>query len=120
MKYDYGPIVAKAKVLADRFGTAVHLVKLDVPASVEKPWEGSSPGTPVEYTAVFAQPGKLGLNVEVNDFLKKSSQVAIIVTTDELSVYDKMIFQGKQWKITGMSSLRPAGSPLLWYVGLSE
>lgn len=121
--YNYGPILAKAQALIDKFGGDIQLIKLaDPPADDPKPWEGgdASAEVLVPYRALLADPGKLGLNVEVTDFLKKSRQVAVIATTDDLTAFHKLLEGGQRWKITGMQALRPAGTPILWYVGVGE
>lgn len=117
---NYSALAAKGKALVDRFGMTITLIRLSSAPPVDRPWEGARPTPGKEYRAVFVDPGSLGLKVEVNDFLKSSSQVAIIATADDLRDYHKLNDGERDWKITGFSSLRPAGTPLLWYVGVAE
>lgn len=119
--YNYGPISAKAQELVAKFGKDIQLIKLAAPAAdALKPWEGGNSEVLVTYQALMVDPGKLGLNVEVLDFLKQSRQVAVIATTDDLTVYHKMLEGAQRWKITGMQALKPAGTSILWYVGVAE
>lgn len=123
MSYDYGPAAAKAKALVEKFGRQVTFVRLSgTPADNTKPWAAPTTAgkTTKDYAVVNLEPGnagKLGLNVEVLEFLKKSSRLYIVATSDDLEVYHKVIDGTQTFAITGMTALKPGDTTLLWYVG---
>lgn len=123
MSYDYGPLIKIAKDLVTNYGRNVQLVKLaTAPADADKPW-ATPEATEVlaPYPALFVEPAsyaKLGLNIEVQDFAKKSDKMLIIATEDDLSPYHKVLDGTQRWTIQGMTCLQPGPTRILWFVGV--
>lgn len=131
MAFDYSEFAALSEELVAEFGRVVTFVELgDTPASPSQPWKGAaSPrGTPVQtldLSAVFVEPSSLdslGDNELAQDFLKRSTSVALVYSSVELSSFDEILdnSDGSRWKITGLSKLKPGDTLLLYYVGLSR
>ncbi len=115
----------------DGFGRAITLVELgDADESPSEPWLGSStPRTVVKQsvaaTAVFVEPSSLdalGRDASVMEFVKVSTQIAIMYSAVPLDSFDEVIdsSDGSRWKITGFSELKPGPVRVLFYVGLKR
>lgn len=122
--FDYGEVIADAKELITEFGRAVKLVKLSsTPADANMPWRSpdATKDVLVPYDAVFVEPSaaaKLGLNIDIVDFLKQSTKVLIIATADDLEGYHKVLDGTRRWTITGMTCLEPGDTKVLWFIGV--
>lgn len=122
--FDYSEVIAEAQTSITEFGRSIKLVKLSaVPADVDKPW--ATPDATKEvltpYNAVFVEPSaaaKLGLNIDIVDFLKQSTKVLIIATSDDLEGYHKVLDGTRRWTITGMTCLEPGDTKVLWFIGV--
>lgn len=130
MTLDYAEIAADALELVTEAGRSVTLVELNnTPADAQKPWRGATdprlvPTATLAVPAVFVEPSSaqwLGLHLEISDFVKKSSQIAIVASTADLKSYNEIIdTDSTRWRITGMEQLKPASTSLLYFIGLTR
>lgn len=130
MAFDYGPIAQVAQDLITKFGRSVTFVELgDVPSDPTKPYLGSaSPrGTPKQtlaLSAVFVEPSSLqalGRGDVSDDFIKRSTQIALVCSATALEPFDEIIdTDTSRWKIQDLSRLKPGPTDILWFVGLKR
>jgi hypothetical protein len=130
MAFDYGPIAAKALELVTRFGRPVTLRRLNVtPPDVTKPWRAPAdpravPEATLAVDAVMCEPSSLqnlgGPNAELHDWVKRSSQIAIVAHASDLSDYSELVDGAETWRIQGVSTLNPGGTRLLHFVGVAR
>ena len=124
MSYDYGPIIATGEQLVKQYGRKFEMVKLATGvADVAKAWDTPT-GTPTkkEFYGVFMNPydiTRMGYDVALVDLVKISKRFVMVVSTEELHVYQKAIDDGQTYTITGMTALKPGSTALLWMIGLS-
>jgi len=124
---DYVKLAATALRLVEKNGRTVQFVKLDTTplADSTKPWRGTSnprttPDATLDLKAVVVGPTSLGFKTTVSDFLKKSEQIMIVATTQDLSQYNEIVDNSRRWKIDGFEKLAPAGTTILYFVGVSQ
>ncbi len=131
MAFDYSELAAFAIEMVAEYGrqSNVTFVELgDVPADANKPWLGAAaPRTAVSslgVRAVFLEPSSLdvlGSESVVQDFVKRSTQIALVATPSSLSPYEEVIdTDGSRWKVQGFSKLKPGDTTLLYFVGLAR
>lgn len=130
MAFDYTSIAATAKSLVAQFGRTVTFVELgDVPADPAKPYLGSAsprgaPKQTLALPAVFVEPSSLqalGRGDVSDDFLKRSTQIALVFSATALEPFDEIIdTDTSRWKIQDLSRLKPGAVDLLWFVGLKR
>lgn len=135
MAFDYAPIAAVSQSLILKFAgqgpsRTVTFVELgDVPADPSKPYLGSAsprgaPKQTLALPAVFVEPSSLqalGRGVVSDDFLKRSTQIALVYSSVALQPFDEVIdIDTSRWKIADLSELKPGGISLLWFVGLKR
>lgn len=127
---NYAKLAATAQRLIAKSGRIITLVEFNsTPADSDKPWRGAvdpriDPDNTLETSGVFAPPSSavhLGMSTEISDFLKKSTQIILVATTDDLKDYNEVIdTDGMRWKIKGMEKLRPANTTLLYFIGVAR
>ena len=127
---DYVKLAATAARLVSNNGRSITLVEFDkTPDDADKPWRGAvdpriSPESTKVVSGVFVEPSsavRLGMSSEVDDLLKRSSQIIIVASTDDLEVYNEVIdTDTKRWKIVGMEKLKPADTTLLYFIGVAR
>lgn len=130
MAFDYTEISETAVELVAEFGRQVTFVELgDTPADPTKPWRAasaprSSPKRTLGLMAVLVEPASidtLGRESAVVDFVKRSTQIAIVATSEDLEHYNEVHDEdGSVWRIQGSSELKPGSTRLLYFVGLSK
>jgi len=124
MSFDYSKALELAQKAVRNYGRTISLVELGVATDETKPW--SSPvGTETlkEASGLFVEPGaasKLGLNVDLTDFLKRSKQICVVATSEDLRKYHQIKDGNQYWTITGMSALKPGDLAVLWFIGVGE
>lgn len=125
MGYDYGPSVALAQRLIERYGRVVQVQQLSgTAADPEKPWEG--PGVPTVLQSqnchacfVPATGGALGQNIVPEQLLARVEQVALVEpTTVDMSefnqILDGTLVLGVEW----VQTFRPGPTILLYVFGI--
>lgn len=127
-EFDYSRIVAVAERQIARFGRTVTFVPLvNAPTDPSKPWKAATSPRAVVGTdikAVFVEPSTLdalGRNDNTQDFVKRSTQIALVYSPLNLRTFNEVIdSDGSRWRIQGMSELKPANDHVLWFVGVSR
>lgn len=125
---DYTKLATTAKRLVEKAGKTITFVKLDETVSnTEKPWKNNSDNRTTAdekiLSGVFVEPSsatKLGMSTETSDLLKRSSQIVIVASTDDLEDYNEIIDSNLRWKIQGIEKLKPADITLLYFIGVSR
>jgi hypothetical protein len=128
--FDYTPISNTALSLINKFGRSITLVDFNSSTNDQtKPWRGSSetrssPDRVIELDAVFVEPSqasRLGLSTNVDDLLKRSIQIAMVATNQDLLGYQELLeSDGTRWKIIKLETLRPADLTILYYIWVSK
>jgi hypothetical protein len=130
---DYDEILAAVRELIPDAGREVDVLKYDnTPADPDKPWEGAAdPRDTADIVTVWAvavQPSglaELGIEVELDgDQMRNVAEVLVCEPGDDqgidLSTYDEVRDGGQTHKIEWASKLRPAGTTLLYFLGVSK
>jgi hypothetical protein len=134
MAIDYVAIANSTKALIDSIGRTVTLVKHDrTPADAAKPWNGPAdprltPAASVDVKAVFVEPratDKLGVSIKDNDLFKGATEIALVgpgsSETNDFGTFDELREDdGQYYRITGIEKLRPAGTTLLYFIGVAR
>jgi hypothetical protein len=122
-----------AKSLIEQSGRNVTFVKLS--SSVDdsaKPWRGtttvrSAPSASTDAYATFVPPSgaaELGLSTQDVEWVKRSEQICLVAlgadSTVDLATYDELLDGSQRWKITGIETLKPANTILLYFVGVKR
>lgn len=125
MSYDYTEVAQTAQRLVAEYGRTIQLIELGDTSAAEKPWQDAITKVPLPqkpYKALNVGAGgaaKLGIDIEVIDFIKKSEFVYIIATTDDLSKFHKVFDSAASriLKIEGLHCFQPGDTRLFWIVG---
>lgn len=129
MAFDYAATLEVAQGLVTEFGKPVTLRRLDTtPPDPLQPWRGPvdprASATTLDVDAVFVEPSSqqmLGVNAELVDWLKRAQQIAIVASSDDLSVYSELVdTDASVWRVVGVSTLNPGGTRVLHYVGVAR
>jgi hypothetical protein len=138
MAFEYTELAADVLELITEFASdattgtirEVTLLQLNAaPTNPAKPWlPGNVRTAPVAtkvVPAVFVDPSSLdalGREATRDDsWVARSTQVAIIATTESLEKYNEMVdTDGSRWKVTGVRMLKPGPINLLAYIGVSR
>lgn len=132
MAFDYSDIADFAVEMVAEYGRTVTFVELgDVAADPLKPWRGAgatsaraAPASTLAVMAVFVEPASidvLGKEATVQDFVKRSTKIALVATGVSMSPFEEVIdADGSRWKIQGFSELTPGDTTLLYFVGLAR
>ena len=130
--FDYAEMAAEALEIVTEFsaGRTVTLVQLDSgTVDPAEPLYGptdprATPVASVTLPAVFVDPSaveNLGRMAQREDWVARSTQVAVVATTQDLIKYNELIdTDGSRWRITGMRMLTPGLLPLAAYVGVAR
>lgn len=133
---DFVKLAATAKRLVEKNGREVRLVKGNRTASdPAKPWRGSDAaptpakgGASVTAIACFVPASGDGLGRLVQDttgaLVSAFDQVALVASDSvagvDLTGFDKVVDRDELWRIIVRGELRPAGTSLLWVLGLKR
>jgi hypothetical protein len=132
--FNYTGLLTKVRVLLDKFGADITLVRLDQTAGdITKPWLGpadvSAGHTTVKTSAVIVPPNTvrqfgltaLGIGTEWMDVLQKSEMIVIGTYDSAFNIedYQEILDQGGlRWGIIGAQVLKPAETALLFFLGV--
>lgn len=125
---DYTALAATALRLVKDSGRLVQFRKLNSdPVDNAKPWRGAADptvgGVTVDAYAVAVPPSSasaLGLSTSDSDLVKRSEQILIVAPASaDLAEFHEVI-DGRTWRITGVETLRPADTTLLYFVGVAQ
>ena len=127
---DYSEFADLALELCTEFGRTVTIVQLDSGSSnpAEPGYNSVDPRTAPLATktlsAVFVDPSslqELGRGADRPDWVARSSQIAIVASTENLEKYNELIdSDGARYKITGCKTLKPGPLALVAYLGVSR
>lgn len=122
---DYGPMIAKAKAAVIKYGRSIKLAKIDTDGHATNPWRPETVATEVSaaYSGLFFPPSQgaaLGLNIEINDLLKRASEFVLVATDDDISSYNLVIDGSSRYRIEGMERLKPGDRTILWILGVRQ
>lgn len=132
MAKDYTTIADRAAELVAEYGRSMTAVKFDkVAVDSNKPWEGAADArstgvsTVITGISVSISDGlKLGITTQDSDLSKNSDEILIVAlgsaSAIDLSLYNEIIDQSINWKITVVEKLKPANMVLLYFVGVKR
>lgn len=125
---DFVKLKATAQRLIAANGRAVTFIQHDQTLSdPAKPWKGpadprATPASTSNQVAVFVEPfsaTELGLSSIQTDLIKRSDQIMIVAAgVVDLSQFQEVLDDGVYWIITGIETLRPGTTTLLFFVGV--
>lgn len=126
MAIDYPALAAIATALVKDAGAAATFVQLNqAPANPAEPWRGATDPetgqTEVSGFAVRVEPSsavRLGLRVQKDGFVKRSEAILVAVADSDIKGFDRAVFDGVSYHIEGAEELNPAGTNLLYFVGV--
>ena len=129
MAIDYAAALETANRLVQENGRQMTFNRLaSTPADPAKPWNGpANPRSPVAETqtlyAVEVDPASLGKATQDLDFVKRSTKFLIVAPgayLGDLALFHEVLDEASLWRVQGAERLRPAGTTLLWYVGVRQ
>ena len=134
MAIDYVKAATTAARLVSENGRSVTFLRLDQTIDDSaKPWRGTSnprtvPDDTVTTSGVFVSPMEggalLGRTTTSIEWIKRSEQICIVAlgatSTDDLSRFDELLDGTERWRITGVETLKPGSTTLLYFVGVAR
>ena len=128
---EYADFISTAQELITEFGRSITLVQFDgIPATPAQPWKGATdpraaPTASLILDAVFVEPAsavKLGLAAESSDLIKRSEQILMVSpgADADVQIYHEVIDNHENWKIQGVTILRPGAEVVLAFIGVKQ
>ena len=122
--FDYAKLHASAVKLIVKFGRDVTFIAPDPDTATAKPWRpDTATSTDVTFAAkaTFIPPSQgvaLGMNIEIEDLVKRVSEVLVVATQEDLTKYTYVQDGTRKLKIEGLQQIKPGDSTVLWMVGV--
>lgn len=124
MILDYAALAAQAKTLVEGTGRSMTFVLNTEPTALDADtWQDELPDVNVSGSGVAVPPSSavsLGLST-TGDMVKNSTQIIIAVADSSIVNAREVIDSDSSvWRVTGVETLRPAETTLLYFVGVAR
>lgn len=125
---DFVKLAMTATRLIAANGRDVTFIKLDAtPTNPAQPWRGNAdprvgPAGSITVRAVNVSDGGLGMRADDNELLKRSEKQFIVAGSAgaALETYNEILDGTARWRILFVDVLEPAGTRLLYFVGVAK